>query len=142
MALPLLASIDDFEEWLGRSLEPAELTRAAVALRMASTLIRSYKGVTYLETDSDELVDPLPDEVWTAALLVTTRLFTQPNDGVSQETTGPFSVSYRSAALYLTGSEKALLDGATNTLTSVRVIAPTFPMDASEWDQLIESDTA
>ena len=112
MALPSLATTDPLEGWLGVDVD-ADDAKALFALGVASTLVRAHTGLTFVD-DDDDLIGDLPDAVWQVTVMAASRFLSNP-EGVTQEVTGPFSVTRSSAgtgeaALYLTKSEKAMLD--------------------------------
>lgn len=105
MALPTLATVDDLERRLGQPISDRD--QAEALLEYASALIRGYTGRTYVDDDGD-LVDPLPDGVTQVCVEMVFRAITNPS-GVTQDTAGPFSVSFGSEAaqrVYLQSSEK------------------------------------
>lgn len=117
MALPPLASVEDLALELGLDLDLDDenvVARAEAVLRKASTLVRSYKGQTWVD-EAGDLEHDIPDPVGEVVTSVAARVLRNPK-GVVQEMTGPFERSFGSAAaegLFLTKSEKAMLDGGT-----------------------------
>jgi len=109
MALPPLASTDDLAEFLGEDIDDGD-PRAERLIHMASTLVRTHTGRTGVDDWTD--LSEVPDDVNTVTILVSARLWTNP-ENVSQqsETLGTFtqSRSFRADGLYLTGVEKAML---------------------------------
>lgn len=108
MALPTLATVDDLERRLDQTITARD--QAEALLEYASALIRGYTGRTYVDDDGD-LVDPLPDGVTQVCVEMVFRAITNPA-GVTQDTAGPFSVSFGSDAaqrIYLSRSDKAAL---------------------------------
>lgn len=105
MTLPALATVEAFEERLGRTLGPTDSARAQAALEDASALVRSEAGkswVTGTTLDSD-----VPDVVVTITLVVARRAFDNPA-GVASSTIGNVSVNWGSG-IYLTGDERRSL---------------------------------
>jgi hypothetical protein len=99
MPLPALAQPGDLAALLsGIALDPA---RAMAAIATASALVRSY-------TQQDWLDLPVPDAIQVAVLNVARRVYVQPDDNVTQETMGPFSVT-RSGGLWLSNTDRMLL---------------------------------
>lgn len=121
MALPLLATVGDFGEWIDQTLEPDDpkLTRW---LRAASGLVRRAARQTWVDENGD-LTD-VPDDVVAIVLQCVERKWNNPT-GVASESTGPFSVKHpdmSAEGLYLTEDEKELLAGyrPTSGLWSLR----------------------
>lgn len=139
--LPALASLDDLETWLGAA--PENEDRAQAVLVGASAVVRAFRGLTW--TDEDGELTDVPDEVRTVVLLIAERVLAGSGPGVQSETIDGYTVRFRdsSSAWLLTDAEKAMLSGATNILTSVRLEAPAFPLP--NWrgcDELCEYDDA
>lgn len=77
----------------------------------ASALVRAYAGRSWV--DDEGQLDGVPDGVVGIVASMVIRALRNPS-GVTQETTGPFNVSYGSSAadrLYLTRSDRLLLRG-------------------------------
>lgn len=112
MTLPSLASLDDLEVRLNQTISDAgERAQAEALLRYASSLIRAYTGRDYVDDDGN-LIDPLPDGVAEVCVEVVFRAVTNPA-GVTQDTTGPFTVSFGSDAaqrMFLSAQDKTILD--------------------------------
>ena len=101
MALPLLASISDLEARVGAI---DEVARVESLLRYASNLVRAEGNRRW---DDD---DP-PEELVEVVVGMVERAQDNP-DGVTQDTTGPFSVSFGPDAaqrIYLTKSDRAII---------------------------------
>lgn len=117
MTLPALATFDDVA---GRAPELSlDADQVSYLLDDASALVRSYASQTWVD-ESDALSD-VPDGVPGLVATMVIRALRNPA-GVTQETTGPFNVSYGTNAadrLYLTKSEKALLKGGSQSAFSV-----------------------
>lgn len=108
MTLPALATVVDLENRLGDTV-PNHL-QALALLAYASALVRSHTGKTFVDTDGN-LLDPLPDGLTQVTVEMVFRAVTNPT-GATQETTGPFSISFGSAAaqrIYLTAADKSIL---------------------------------
>src|SRR5690554_5502218 len=110
MSLPSLATIEDLETRLGSTV--SDEPQALALLRYASSLVRSYTGCTYIDEDGG-LIDPLPDGVVEVTVEMVFRAVTNPA-GVTQDTAGPFTVSFGSDAaqrIYLTAADRTILGG-------------------------------
>lgn len=107
MALPTLATVDDLERRLGQPI--GDRDQAEALLERASSKIRSYVGTTWVDPDTG-LLDGVPEhpDVRGICVEMVFRAVTNPA-GVTQDTAGPFSVSFGSEAaqrVYLQSSEK------------------------------------
>lgn len=94
-ALPALISTDDLAAWLGVIADAAFATRAEAIINAASATVRAASGQSWVDTNGDLLAD-IPDDVRQITVRVSARMLSNPS-GVSQQTTGPFSVSYGTA---------------------------------------------
>lgn len=126
--LPALATSDDV---LTRypDLDGVDLARIDALLDDASALVRTYANREWVD-DADEL-EGVPDGVAGIVAAMVGRALTNPG-GVTQETTGPFNVSYGAAAadrLYLTRHEKLLLRGGARAFTVTPYTEVTYPDD-------------
>lgn len=92
MTLPALATVDDLERRLGQTIPDRD--QAEALLERASSKIRSYVGLTWVDPDTG-LLDGVPEypDVRGICVEMVVRAVTNPF-GVTQDTTGPFSVSY------------------------------------------------
>jgi hypothetical protein len=138
MTLPSLATIEDLETRLGQSVSDAG--QAQALLDYASALIRGYCGELWV--DEDDALTDLPDGVAQVCVEMVYRAVTNPG-GVTQDTAGPFSVSFGSDAaqrIYLTKSDKIILGRRGRAFT----VDPT-PEDANDfsdpWDEWSEINT-
>lgn len=108
MALPSLATIGDVEIiGAGGVSDPAQ---TEALLRLASARVRAYTGCTWV--DESGSLDGVPDGVAEVVASMVVRALQNPR-GVTQETAGPFNVSYGTDAasrVYLTATDRALLD--------------------------------
>ena len=136
MTLPALATVGDLEGRLAESV-PNE-TQAEALLSYASALVRAYTGKTFVD-DAGTLIDPLPDGVAQVTVEMVFRAVTNPG-GYTQETTGPFTVSFGSAAaqrLYLTAADKSILGargtGGLTVLSTTRGDLETRPVSHDPW---------
>jgi hypothetical protein len=106
--LPTLATVDQLETRLAQPVPDED--QALALLNYASARIRGWTGKTSL-TDVGDLVDPLPDGVSQVGVEMVFRAVTNPT-GATQDTTGPFSVSFGPDAaqrIYLSKSDKTIL---------------------------------
>lgn len=113
MTLPALAAIEALEARLGgRNLDPGDVIQAESLIAYASAVIRGHTGRDYVDDDG-LLIDPLPDGVAEVAVEMVFRAISNPA-GVTQDTAGPFTVSFGSDAaqrIYLTASDRTILGG-------------------------------
>lgn len=106
------ASVDDLNAWLEVDVDNDE--RAEAILAAAYTLVRSKTGRAWVDADGVQLEDVTADDfelVKTVVVQVAARVWLNPQ-GVTQETTGPFSKSvaaWASLGLSLTEDELAML---------------------------------
>lgn len=118
MALPALADIDDLEEYLGVDIESgAPEARAGVLLSQASTLVRSFTGRNWVDSEGQIQAD-LPDAVSEIATAVAARAWNAPADPwVLQESVGPFATTRdtKNPAIYLTKWEQSMLSNSAVT---------------------------
>jgi hypothetical protein len=115
MPLPTLADLSDLEQRLGDEVDDA--AQAEALLRYASSLVRAYKRQTWVNADGE--LEGVPDGVAEVTVEMVYRALSNPQ-GVTQDTTGPFSVSYGSQAaqrVYLTAGDKQILGGAQRAFT-------------------------
>lgn len=112
MAAPApLAGVNDLADWLGEPIvaDSADEKRAKLCLRIASALVRSESGRTWL-AESGELQTPVPDD----AVMVTMYCASRVYDNRNAQTKGAIDDSDESwkvdeAGAYLTASEKRML---------------------------------
>lgn len=111
MSRPALATVDDVAVRLGQEItDPGQ---AQARLEDASEIVRAYAGTTWLNDDEDTLVD-VPAQVAGVVAQMVERAARNPS-GVTQETTGPFAVSFgaeAAARLYLTRNNKLVIRAA------------------------------
>jgi hypothetical protein len=108
MALPNLASREALEQRLGATLDPTEAAQADSLLGYASALVRAYTRATWMV---DGLLVDAPDGVSQVVVEMVYRAVSNPQ-GVTQDTTGPFSVSFGPQAaqrIYLSAGDKTIL---------------------------------
>lgn len=111
MTLPSLATISQLANRLGETI--TNESQAQALLDYASALVRAETGLDYLDDDG-ALVDPLPSGVAEVTVEMVFRAVTNPA-GVTQDTAGPFTVSFGSDAaqrIYLTKADRKILRGA------------------------------
>lgn len=144
MALPLLATLPEFQEWLGQDVGLGD--RAEAVLRGAAALVRRETRRAWVTNDDGDLDDSTPtidaDDLEVARIVVlqiAERKYRNP-DGAIQRTTGPFSDRYADEAglgLYLTESERAMLASyRTNASPSLWTLATTRLSDAADTEYL------
>lgn len=125
MTLPTLATVDDLERRLGSPVEDPD--QAEALLERASSKIRAFVGRTWV--DEHGQLDGVPEypDVQGICVEMVFRAITNPA-GVTQDTTGPFSVSYGPDAaqrVFLQRGEKEELApirvrGGLRTITTTR----------------------
>lgn len=111
MALPPLATVVNLSDWIGEPIaEEEDRKRAEGVLRLASALVRAFVGTRWL-TDAGAL-DEVPEDVADVALAVAARGYTNPEGwtGERQDDWGGSGRKVEEAGLYLTASEKVILD--------------------------------
>lgn len=110
----MFATITDLEDRLGRTVP--DIGQAEALLRYASQLVRGYArrhGIDLgtAEEPRDGVVEVVVEMVY--------RAISNPQ-GVTQDTAGPFSVSFGSDAaqrIYLSKSDKVILGGGVGAFT-------------------------
>ncbi|MBW3663569.1 MAG: hypothetical protein KY469_10760 [Actinobacteria bacterium] len=103
--LPLLATIDDLQRRVGQ-IDPDSVDRAESLLAYASSLVRADANRRW-ETDP-------PEELVEVVVGMVERARDNPA-GLTQDTVGPFSVSYGPEAaqrVYLTKGDRAIIRSA------------------------------
>lgn len=138
MALPSLASLQEFQEWHGSAVDAS---RATAILSAASTLIRSSTGRVWVDADGPEsgMSATAISAARTVCLIVAERVYTNPS-GATQEQSGPYSRSvaaWAASGLTLRPEELAMLNQVSPGvpgLHSVRVVAPAAAA-ASRWKE-------
>ncbi len=114
MALPPLALVADLSDWIGEPItEEGDVSRAEGVLRLASHLVRSHTGATW-ETE------PVPESVRDVVLQCAGRGYVNP-EGWGNERLDDWGGGQRPVeewGLYLTASEKAILNGYRPRVTS------------------------
>jgi len=102
--LPPLAGLDDL------TVPYTDPAVALAKLRSASTRVRSFVGLDYVDEEG-ELVEDIPDEVVTVVIDAAERAIVNPR-GVTGEQVGQYSYQIASGGgggIYLTKQEKAML---------------------------------
>lgn len=132
MTLPSLATVEQLEDRLNLDLSDL-VAQAQMMLDYASNRIRRYTGCTWVD-DEGALVG-VPDGVDLIAVEMVFRAVTNPS-GATQDTTGPFSVSFGPEAaqrIFLQRAEREDLDrvrcrSRLSTISTTRgpVETPTF----------------
>lgn len=106
-----LAGVSDLGDWLNETIAEgtADAKRAALCLRLASSLVRNETGRTWAKEDGT-LVDDLPDDVHLVTLYCAGRVYdnrdAQTTAGVDDASEG-WKVD--EAGAYLTASERRML---------------------------------
>lgn len=124
MATPTpLAGVDELADWLGETItaDTADHKRALLCLRMASTLVRTEAGRTWLKEDGS--LDSPPEVAVMVTVYCASRVFenreAQTRGGIDDLTE---SWKVEEAGAYLTASERrqiAALRGGTPGLTTI-----------------------
>ena len=94
-----------------------DIGQAAVLLEDASAMVRAYAGRTWVNEDGE--LDGVPDGVRGIVCAVVARAVGN-QDGVTQETVGPFNRSFGAQAadrMYLSRTEKLTLRGGQRAFT-------------------------
>lgn len=110
--LPPLASIEDMEARIGRTIADEELPRANALLSDASALVRFEANRTWVDPDTGAVVADVPDYVVTLTVNAALRGWYNPA-GIESAQLGAVSVRYGSA--WLTASERENLAVLTRT---------------------------
>lgn len=132
-----LAGVSDLGDWLNETIAEgtADAKRAALCLRLASSLVRNETGRTWAKEDGT-LVDDIPDDVQLVTLYCAGRVYdnreAQTTGGIDDATDG-WKVD--EAGAYLTASERRLLAshragqafGGLGTVSTTREAAPAAP---------------
>ena len=124
--LPSLASVEDLEARMGRTLDS---TRAQSLLSAGSTRIRAFTGRVWVDSDGPQATEFQLEVVREVCVSYAQRVYSNP-DGATQQTSGPYSKSVRdwsAAGPRLSPEEMADLEqvrGGVPGLSSVRVTAP------------------
>ena len=77
MALPPLATVSDLAAWLGRTIPDGD-ARAGAVLAHASTRIRQYVGLTWVDAAGE--LETVPDAVAEVTVRVAARAYRNPED--------------------------------------------------------------
>lgn len=112
MAAPApLAGVDELADWLGEPIvaDTPQSKRAMQCLRIASALVRTESGQTWVGADGS-LVDPVPESAVMVTLYCAGRVF----DNREAQTRGgidDYSEAWKveESGAYLTASEKRML---------------------------------
>lgn len=111
MALPPLALVSELADWIGVPIsDELDVKRAEGALRLASTLVRSYVDTEWHDAVTGE--STAPDGVADIVLQVASRGYLNP-EGWGNERLDDWGGGQRPVTewgLYLTPTEKRLLD--------------------------------
>jgi hypothetical protein len=113
MSLPALASPSDLAAFLNVAIDDDD-ARAALLLRLASSLVRQAAGEAWVDSEGD--LDNPPDVAVTVCLQSAARAWTNPT-AASQSSTGPFQQSYESGII-LTPEERELVASLSTSAVS------------------------
>lgn len=91
MTLPAFATVEQLEIRLGQSIEGVLIPQAEWLLEFASDRIRARTGRTWTD-ENDDLVD-VPGLVTKITVEMVYRAVSNP-EGVTQDTAGPFTLSF------------------------------------------------
>lgn len=128
MSTPPLATLEDLEARLGQPVPADQETRALALLDDASALVRAVARRSWIE--DGELAD-VPTAVVGVVANVAARAFRNP-DGVTQDTAGPFTVSYGPLAaerLFLTRGEREILSRFTRNIGTISLTRGSIETD-------------
>lgn len=109
MELPPLADLDDVEAVLGAKVDNPDYGEWLI--RYASSLVRRETGCTFVDADNTLLDTPAVHDVRDVVIGMIKRAVDNP-EGVTQDTTGPFTVSFGSDAaqrVYLIAGDRIVL---------------------------------
>jgi len=134
--LATLAGVTELADWIGEPIEDgsAESKRAAMCLRLASALVRTESGQTWVG-DAGELVATVPEEAVMVTLYCASRVFDNRN-AQTRTAIDDSSESWKvdESGAYLTVSEKRMLAplrvnsfGGLSAVSTTRVSSPTLP---------------
>lgn len=135
MGLPLLADIDDVTV-RAPELADGPAVQVGALLADASALVRAVAGKTWVDEHGD--LTEMPDGVVGVVAAVVVRALRNPQ-GVTQETTGPFNVSYGPAAadrLFLTKAERRIVGGSSQKAFTVTTTAAPHASGPDWWTVL------
>ena len=121
--LPPLASLVELRGWVTEA--QAGDDKAHAALVSASALVRSYCAgrLNGWVNATTGLLEKVPDPVREATVNVARRRALAPDDGVVDQTAGPFAVK-RDTGLWLSATDKALLAPYRSGVTAMAVAGP------------------
>lgn len=129
-----LAGVGDLGDWLNETIDEgsADAKRAALCLRLASSLVRDESGRTWVKEDGT-LVDDIPDAVQLVTLYCAGRVY----DNRDAQTSGGIDDAsdawkVEEAGAYLTASEKRMLSGfrGSGTVGGLSTVSTTRVSDA------------
>lgn len=129
MAIPALASVQELADWIGAPIDAdtPDYRRAEQCLRIASALVRTETGKTWLD-ESGVLADPVDENAVMVTLYCAGRVFDN-REGMTREGVDDYSGSYRvdESGAYLTATERRMLAhlsapafGALGTISTTR----------------------
>ena len=121
--LPSFATVEDLSGWLGEPIQDSpDITRATLALRLASSAVRSETERLWIKPDSSPpaLIDDLPEQLWSVTLLCASRAYGDPETLVFKRWSdrvddGSIDRSAQEVGLTLLPSEKRMLASTTTS---------------------------
>ena len=129
MAAPVaLATVQELSDWIGAPIEAdtAEYRRAEQCLRIASALVRTEAGVSWL--DPDGMLLPVDENATMVTLYCAGRVYDN-REGLTREGVDDWSGSFKvdEAGAYLTATERRMLShlggssfGGLSTISTTR----------------------
>lgn len=143
MATPTpLAGVSELAEWLGEDIaeSTAEGKRALLCLRMASTLVRTEAGKTWLKTDGS--LEEVPEVAFMVTLYCASRVFenreAQTRGGIDDLTE---SWKVDEAGAYLTASERRQIAGLRSGISGLTTIGTTRVDEVESASGLVPTGT-
>lgn len=145
--LPPFADVDDLAARLPGGIEAADEARAEAALVDASRAIRAEAGITWVDEDTNELLDDVPEIIATICMAAARRAFLNPH-GIRSEQLDQFSTSFGNPTgdVYLTKGERASVRTAAgrSPVSTIQLTRPETPFGVDQTifvtDQIPGSD--
>lgn len=127
--MTILATQEDVEARLGRTLTEDEVLRCPGLLEEASLLVEGYLGTVFKDPDGvDDPGPPIPAAVVVVVSRIVARAFTAPSqqllpEGARSATAGPYSVSFgdNRTNLWLSKADKTTLGNLGGGMNSIRL---------------------
>ena len=117
----MLATLDELREWV--TPEQASDAKALTALVAASSLVRAHIRRERGWVNDDNTLQAVPDQVRDATCLIARRIALMPDDAVTDQTAGPFTVK-RGTGAYVSATERTLLAPYCSGVTTMTVAGP------------------